>query len=285
MIRGFTGGIWREVNAPRYGRQDQGVSPGGAQDRFSWSCARWMLGDGEAVRTWELILPPVLEATAHCVGVLTGGDFEQVRVGGRPVYSGTVFELRSGETLTFGMRRMGFRTYLGLSPATSETLSRVGLERGPLPLSELRPKGGALRVLPGPEATVLPHWSELVSSRWSTGLSSSDEGVPLVGVSMGRRGDVELGQMTSGPVVDGTLQCTPQGLILLLRGRPTVGGYPRIGVVVDSDVDLAAQIPPRRRIRFRPIDASEAQEVMRLQRNILHDQYRKWVGTTSVVPL
>jgi allophanate hydrolase subunit 2 len=50
----------------------------------------------------------------------------------------------------------------------------------------------------------------------------------------------------------GALQIPPEGQpVLFLADHPITGGYPVIGVVVDHQLDLAAQIPIGGSIRFR----------------------------------
>ena len=52
--------------------------------------------------------------------------------------------------------------------------------------------------------------------------------------------------------VAGALQVPPEGLpVLFLADHPITGGYPVIAVVVDSQLDLAAQVPIGGKIRFR----------------------------------
>jgi allophanate hydrolase subunit 2 len=64
--------------------------------------------------------------------------------------------------------------------------------------------------------------------------------------------------MVSQPVNDGTIQLTPSGPIVLMRERPTIGGYPRIFNVIGPDVDLLAQYGPNKVIRFKRISRHEA---------------------------
>ncbi len=53
-------------------------------------------------------------------------------------------------------------------------------------------------------------------------------------------------------MVRGALQVPPHGRpVLLLADHPVTGGYPVIAVVVDEDVDLAAQLRPGDSVRFR----------------------------------
>ena len=53
----------------------------------------------------------------------------------------------------------------------------------------------------------------------------------------------------------GALQVPPDGLpVLFLADHPITGGYPVIGVVVDRQLDLAAQLPIGGSVRFRWVD-------------------------------
>ena len=60
------------------------------------------------------------------------------------------------------------------------------------------------------------------------------------------------GELASEGTVAGALQVPPEGLpVLFLADHPITGGYPVIAVVVDSQLDRAAQIPIGGKIRFR----------------------------------
>ena len=59
-------------------------------------------------------------------------------------------------------------------------------------------------------------------------------------------------EMTSEPVRVGSIQVPESGeLIVTMRDGPTVGGYPKIGMVDAGDVSRLAQCRPGQRIRFR----------------------------------
>lgn len=62
------------------------------------------------------------------------------------------------------------------------------------------------------------------------------------------------GELPSEGVVRGSLQMPPAGKpVLFLNDHPVTGGYPVIGVVIDEDLPLAAQLVPGRRIRLIPV--------------------------------
>jgi allophanate hydrolase subunit 2 len=41
--------------------------------------------------------------------------------------------------------------------------------------------------------------------------------------------------------------------VLFLADHPITGGYPVIAVVIDADIDAAAQLRPGQRLRFVPV--------------------------------
>ncbi len=68
--------------------------------------------------------------------------------------------------------------------------------------------------------------------------------------------------MISEAVSDGTIQLTPEGPIILLRHRQTVGGYPRIFNVITADLDLLGQYAPHQIIRFKEVTRDQAHSLL-----------------------
>ncbi len=63
---------------------------------------------------------------------------------------------------------------------------------------------------------------------------------------------VRDGELPPEAAVPGALQIPPSGQpILFLADHPVTGGYPVIAVVDEADLDLAAQVRPGQRVRFR----------------------------------
>ena len=52
--------------------------------------------------------------------------------------------------------------------------------------------------------------------------------------------------------------------IIMLSDHGTIGGYPKIGVVVSADYDRLVQISPGSKIKFREIDLSDAETLFKL---------------------
>lgn len=203
----------------------------------------------------------------------------------RTVPMATPFALLDGETLSIGAPESGFRSYLAvrggvdaapvLGSRSTDTMSGIG--PAPLTARQLLASGGdsesgvvghpelqpefpgtgvtVLDVVPGPRAD----WFDaealesLTAQEWLVKPQSNRVGMRLDGTPLQRTRD---GELASEGTVAGALQVPPEGLpVLFLADHPITGGYPVIAVVVDSQLDLAAQVPIGGTIRFRWADS------------------------------
>jgi biotin-dependent carboxylase-like uncharacterized protein len=199
----------------------------------------------------------------------------------REVPMATAFALLDGEILTLGPPERGFRSYLAirggadaenvLGSRSTDTLA--GLGPAPLAAGRLLAAGAAtssnvvgnpelqpefpdkgvtvLDVVPGPrdewfDAAAL---ESLCAQDWTVTPRSNRVGMRLDGEPLKRCRD---GELASEGTMSGAIQIPPEGQpVLFLADHPITGGYPVVGVVVDHQLDLAAQIPIGGRIRFR----------------------------------
>ncbi|WP_052207252.1 5-oxoprolinase subunit B/C family protein [Sinomonas humi] len=192
------------------------------------------------------------------------------------------FALLAGETLTLGAPSAGLRSYVAvrggldapeiLGSRSTDTLSgigpepiRPGTQLGVLPARGVSvvgtpetapplPEGAAvLRVVPGPRQDWFTDASAEVffSEEWTVTPQSSRVGLRLSGPELERTRD---GELQSEGTVLGSVQVPPNGQpVLFLADHPVTGGYPVIGVVVNADLDLAAQLPPGARVQFKMV--------------------------------
>ena len=66
-------------------------------------------------------------------------------------------------------------------------------------------------------------------------------------------------------LVKGTIQITADGNpIIMLSDHGTIGGYPKIGVVISADYDKLVQIPPGSKIKFKEINLKDAEIIYKL---------------------
>ncbi|KRE71000.1 5-oxoprolinase/urea amidolyase family protein [Arthrobacter sp. Soil762] len=206
-----------------------------------------------------------------------GDQSEQVR----EVPMATAFALLDGEILTIGAPERGFRSYLAirggaavdavLGSRSTDTMSGIG--PAPLAAGQLLGAGAAtssnvvgnpelqpdfpdtgvtvLDIVPGPredwfDAAAL---ESLCAQEWAVTPRSNRVGMRLDGQPLSRSRD---GELPSEGTMAGALQIPPEGQpVLFLADHPITGGYPVIGVVVDHQLDLAAQVPIGGSIRFR----------------------------------
>lgn len=90
--------------------------------------------------------------------------------------------------------------------------------------------------------------------------SSNRIGYKLKGEPLQRNSDREL---TSTAVAKGTVQCTPDGsLIVLMADCQTTGGYPRIATIASADLSFCAQKKAGDVIRFREVSFDEAEQLL-----------------------
>jgi biotin-dependent carboxylase-like uncharacterized protein len=199
----------------------------------------------------------------------------------RTVPMATPFALLDGETLAIGAPQSGFRSYLAvrggvdtapvLGSRSTDTMSGIG--PAPLAAGQVLAAGGEAEsgvvghpelqpdfpgtgvtvfdVVPGPRAD----WfdadalASFCGQDWEVKPQSNRVGMRLQGTPLQR---TRQGELASEGTVAGALQVPPEGLpVLFLADHPITGGYPVIAVVVDSQLDRAAQVPIGGKIRFR----------------------------------
>lgn len=201
----------------------------------------------------------------------------------RTVPMATPFALLDGETLTLGAPEAGFRSYLAvrggvdaapvLGSRSTDTMSGIG--PAPLAAGQLLASGDVTESgvvgdpelqpdFPGEGVTVLDivlgpraDWFDesaldsLCGQDWVVKPQSNRVGMRLDGTPLERG---RQGELPSEGTVAGAIQVPPEGLpVLFLADHPITGGYPVIGVVVDHQLDLAAQVPIGGSIRFRRV--------------------------------
>jgi allophanate hydrolase subunit 2 len=88
----------------------------------------------------------------------------------------------------------------------------------------------------------------MFTSRYTVSPQSNRVGARLVGAPLTRANAAEL---PSEGLVAGAVQVTPDGQpVVFLADHPTTGGYPVIGVVGETGLNLLAQARPGSTVRF-----------------------------------
>ncbi len=115
-----------------------------------------------------------------------------------------------------------------------------------------RPFASSLKVYKGPEFDQLSETLRYQLFEASFSLSTSQT---RMAYSLHERLDNELEEMTTGPVLPGTVQYTPHGkMIVLMRDAQVTGGYPRILQLTEASINQLAQMRPKSKINFQLIE-------------------------------
>ncbi len=273
-------------DAGRPGHAALGVSASGAADRTALRDANRAVGNASDAAVLESVGGLTLRfhgdgvaAVNGAIGELTLTDAERLT---RSIPHGAPFATVDGDELTLGHPTHGLRYVVGvrgglaaasaLGSRASDTLAGLGPD--PLAAGAIVAVGDAgvhavdpvatPRELPAPgdlvelDITLGPRddWFTasalvaLTTQEWLVTPRSDRVGIRL-------QGDVPLERATQGELpsegaVTGAIQVPPDGQpVLFLPDHPLTGGYPIIGALTDRCLDLAAQLPPGARIRFR----------------------------------
>ena len=266
----------------RIGWRRFGVPSGGFMDEHAASWANRVLDNPRSCPVLELLLQSAsLEILQDVWIAITGAD------AGVAVPTWRAVRVKAGERIEFPRNRSGLWIYLAIEGGFSATMvlgSASACVRGGLGASLKagetlsRVVGKSFRLLPGVAGRIIPlherreyeHppplevWSgpqlglftkgdleRFFSESWTISSESDRVGYRLVGAPLTSM----PGQILSEPVRVGTIQVPENGQpIVTMRDGPTVGGYPKLGVVDSRDLDWLAQCRPGQRVRFQPID-------------------------------
>ncbi len=241
-----------------------GVPAGGPMDRHAAEAANCLLGNPPDATVLELLWQGAkLRVIQHCRLAITGsGRWEAISA-------------KSGQFLEFPAGPAGLWTYIAIpggfvAPAFLNSMSTYSRARlGPLIAAGQTLRGNprasaqigssspprdyaappAIRVWRGPQWDLFPEADrrQFFAQDWTVSPQSDRVGYRLTGTPLTAVGQ----QILSEPVCAGTIQVPESGLpIITMRDGPTVGGYPKLGLVDPADLDWVAQCRPGTRIRF-----------------------------------
>lgn len=272
VLRLAAGAVFQDLGRPGFRRF--GVPPGGAFDRESHGLALALAGRTEGP-TLEIPIPGAEFEVLKADRLAMVGATAPISIDSMSISGQASFRVNPGQRLAIGPAELGVRVYLasargwrvrmtlgsgagvrpgrdlesGDDPSGSERVGRLAqppttLERGPI------------RVLPGPQASI-DDLHGLTHGVFHVGLNSNRVGVRLEGGVYAPRAE-----LTSEPSVMGAVQLAPSGE-LLAHGPdgPTIGGYPKVAVVVGADLDRLGQLRPGMEVRFEVIDPARAREI------------------------
>jgi biotin-dependent carboxylase-like uncharacterized protein len=264
----------------RSGHAGWGVGVSGAADRRAYALANRLVANRDDDAALEVTLGGLaLRPDADVEVALTGARCP-ASIDGREVSTNELLLVHAGQTLRLGTATAGLRTYVGvrggidvptvLGSRSTDVLAHLGpavvragavlpvgpapsrhpvLDYAPVPDPERGELVLQVRLGPRDDWFTPAGQRTLLDTTWTVTPESNRVGMRLDGTPLERAGDDEL---PSEGMVRGALQVPPSGLpTLFLADHPITGGYPVIAVVVDRDVDRAAQARPGQPLRFR----------------------------------
>ena len=198
---------------------------------------------------WRLDATPIKANVVYTVtsgGELTGsysrsGVYGYFSVAGKwsvPTNLGSVMALLPQN----GVLRAGFSTHIRSSPQLIQ-ISEVIVAT---------PPAEKITVYQGPESRHLSHnqLASIYTQFYTVHPQSNRQGVRLTGNSAPLPFSESTAEMISSPVLPGTVQSTPSGLIVLGPDAQTIGGYPRIGWLDEAARSSLFQRRPGATVNF-----------------------------------
>lgn len=266
----------------RIGFGHLGIPQSGPLDASSAAVANLLTGNNPQNSVIEsTIIGPNIHLSASATIAISGGtatpSFNKT-----PIKQNTTIELQESGILKIGRIREGMRSYLAIngdwqlpqvfnsvSPipglrtnklfhfGLDETFTIVKRDQSNIPLDltySNTSKSGEIRFSPGPEFRLLSSINKqsLIEKQFTILPESNRMGLKLAEPIAG---DIIPSSILSSPVMPGTIQLIPSGqLIILLADSQTIGGYPRIGKVIEEDLSTIAQLKPLVKLQLNLIE-------------------------------
>ncbi|WP_132993138.1 biotin-dependent carboxyltransferase family protein [Gordonia zhaorongruii] len=281
---GSVGPLATAQDLGRPGFAHLGVPRSGGADLGALTAANRLVGNQASAAVIEITMGGFSARVHGTALVSVTGPATRVRVDGHDVGSHCAVSLRNGETVSVTAPHRGCRNYIAvrggfdvspeLGSRSTDTLSGLGPD--PLRVGDEIPVGDesgawpAVMVVPPPQPPVTPaveltvragprsdrlvDADLLLTGSWRVNPASNRIGVRLDRAQHSTDPALEhrdLPDLRSEGVPLGGVQVPPSGQpVLFLADHPVTGGYPVIGVLTPSAVDLAAQLVAGDSVRF-----------------------------------
>ncbi|MBA8763212.1 biotin-dependent carboxyltransferase family protein [Staphylococcus coagulans] len=292
----------------RYRHQFEGYSPAGVLDRPSYEILNTLLETDNQAALEVTMIGPKIKFLRRNLMALTGAQFSAT-LNNEPIPHQTVIKVEKGDILDVGKVKKGMRGYIGFAEIldipkvegsySTHTRTRIGGYKG-RQLKEndiLKTKPGfidlsligrssdyssfnrarhlPIGIMDGPQLESFTRRTikEIEQIEFKISESSDRMGYRLKGQSIQ---PFQSADIISEPVALGSVQVPKDGNpIILLNDRQTVGGYTKIGTVIDCDIVDIVQKQPGESIKFEWITFNEANEILARKRRKLDDAKAK----------
>jgi biotin-dependent carboxylase-like uncharacterized protein len=284
MIEILQHGIYTSIqDMGRFNHQCIGVPLSGALDQQAFRIGNQLLNNPDKAAALECTVKgPKIRFHQNTYIALTGADM-RAQLNGRRVSSYTPIEVHENDELELGKAQNGCRTYLTIAGGikTEKILGSRSQFKGltreeriskkillPIGHSDFKPvKGVHLRipktafhkktieVYPGPEYPLLDKIQQKALAKNKFSISKLNN---RMAYQLNQKLQHQLPQIWTAPVLPGTVQCTPDGsLIILMQDAQVTGGYPRLFQLTDEALHLLAQKQTDDEVQFSILPSVE----------------------------
>lgn len=295
----------------RYGYQSKGVSVAGAMDQIALKLANGLVGNPLETACIEMTLTgDTIVFDEDTTIAICGGDFN-FKINNRSIEINKSIQVISGDCLSSDFALKGLRAYLAVrggfklnpvlgSLSTSEREGLGGLggcklttgdqieyhKKRPLKVARRVPDSILQRIYSNRviSYTVSPEIDRFTkegidvfsASSYTIKMDSNRMGYRLEGPSVSTSSGND---MISGAVNFGSIQVPGNGQpIVMMADRQTVGGYVKIGQVIQSDLPYLSQKKPGDAISFKTIEVDQA--IIKWKN--LNTQLLEWVDSLDL---
>lgn len=288
----------------RYGHQSEGFSPAGVLDKPSYEILNTLLETENQPAIEITMVGPEIKFLSQNLFAITGATFSAT-LNGEAIPHQTVIKAEAGDILSMGTAKEGMRAYIGFAEPldiplvegsySTHTRTRVGGYQGrvlkendiipTLPnLIDMSLIGRTtdyrsyspsnnlpIGIMDGPQLESFSRRTikEIERMEFQVSESSDRMGYRLKGDSIK---PIDSADIISEPVALGSVQLPNDGNpIILLNDRQTVGGYTKIGTVIDCDIVDVIQKRPGETVKFEWVSFNEANEILSRKARKLED--------------
>jgi biotin-dependent carboxylase-like uncharacterized protein len=287
----------------RQGLMHQGVSTSGAMDTTAMAMANWLVGKDKTSPLFEFtLIGPAIEFSQSLHISITGAQFE-LTLNNTPVSSYQTIHVKAGDKLNFGKRLQGARAYMAFSgdllfenkalpdvlgsKSTHLTAGYGGINgkairdnstftinfpdiKSQVSLRNIDyknvPNSGHncfLRCVSAPESSMFnaAQHENFYQQTFNVNPNSNRMGLRLEGEPINFHLPMNI---TSSGLIQGSLQIPPSGLpIISSVDGQTIGGYPRIAVVISADLAKLAQLAAGDSVIFVKVSQEQALTILK----------------------
>ena len=280
MFRVLDPGFFTTIqDSGRFGYRNIGVPVSGSMDAKAAKRANSLLENNTEDAVLEITMTgPRLEFDEPTFIALSGAEMT-ASINGSEINNNEVHRIETGDVLSFGKLKTGFRSYLAVkggiktrevlgSRSYFKTLTKINrlntADEIPfqptadydIKISQIKPeafhKDQKLRVYPGPEFELLEeqYRNQIFDTQFTIAKEYNRMAYQLEEIIRAPR----IPMITSANI-PGTVQLTPGGkMIILMRDGQTTGGYPRILQLSETSISLLSQKKFGDHISFEKID-------------------------------